>query len=149
MKLCSNCNEQKQEEAFNKKEASKDGLQPHCRECSQTRSRKYYSDNREHHQKNVRVNTERYVERNRRWVWGILLSSSCKDCGDSDPMILEFDHLGDKVAGISSLIQLPSSLENLQKEINKCDIVCANCHRRRTYSRNHSYRWLYMNELTD
>jgi len=59
----------------------------------------------------------------------------CLDCGGYfHPEILEFDHVrGDKVFTISSRVQ--GCIQKLQAEIDKCDIVCANCHRMRTITR--------------
>ena len=60
----------------------------------------------------------------------------CADCGEFyPPWVMDFDHIDDnKVASVSSLKFL-TSLENVLKEIEKCELVCANCHRMRTHSR--------------
>jgi hypothetical protein len=64
-------------------------------------------------------------------------NSECADCGISyPPHMLDFDHLGDKEFGIAHAVHLNKSLEDLKKEIDKCEIVCANCHRHRTYMRS-------------
>jgi hypothetical protein len=55
----------------------------------------------------------------------------CSDCGETDPVVLEFDHLGDKAFNIAKGLR-DRSWKALIDEIAKCDIVCANCHRRRT-----------------
>lgn len=58
----------------------------------------------------------------------------CKDCGEGDPLVLEFDHLGDKSFSIGScLTRYP--WQAILDEMAKCDVVCANCHRRRTARR--------------
>lgn len=69
-------------------------------------------------------------------------SGGCKDCGETDIVVLEFDHLRDKEFDIGN-----GKLRGTQKlleEINKCDIVCANCHRRRTAKR--AGNWYKSNE---
>jgi hypothetical protein len=53
--------------------------------------------------------------------------------------VLEFDHLRDKRANVSSLVQ-NGELRRIRGEIEKCDVVCANCHRRRTARRGNWYR---------
>jgi hypothetical protein len=53
------------------------------------------------------------------------------DCGESDPVVLEFDHLRDKSYNVSALLRAWSWNRVLQ-EIEKCEVVCANCHKRRT-----------------
>jgi hypothetical protein len=64
----------------------------------------------------------------------------CADCGERDVVVLEFDHVRGKRIGISRLMLSGGSIRVLMEEIAKCDVVCANCHRRRTYMRSGSYR---------
>jgi hypothetical protein len=65
---------------------------------------------------------------------------SCADCGEADPVVLEFDHLGDKAHTVSWLVGKGRSRTAIEAEIAKCEVVCANCHRRRTYARGGCYR---------
>ena len=64
----------------------------------------------------------------------------CVDCGGRfPPYCMDFDHVpgrGDpKVANIgSSIAKWASDPESLKAEIAKCDVICANCHRKRTFS---------------
>jgi hypothetical protein len=61
------------------------------------------------------------------------------DCGESDPIVLEFDHIrGKKVGDVSTLAGQAFSWHKLSAEIAKCEVRCANCHRRRTYERRKS-----------
>ena len=58
----------------------------------------------------------------------------CTDCGGSFPYyVMDFDHLGDKVALISRMTTYGP--EQVLAEVAKCDLVCANCHRIRTFGR--------------
>jgi len=59
----------------------------------------------------------------------------CMDCGVKYPkVVMDFDHVrGDKKANVSKMVANTVSVETLQKEIDKCDVVCSNCHRLRTY----------------
>lgn len=58
----------------------------------------------------------------------------CADCNETDSIVLEFDHRcrDEKYINISDAVRLGWALEKIKVEINKCDVVCANCHRRRT-----------------
>jgi hypothetical protein len=60
-----------------------------------------------------------------------LRAHPCVDCGEADVMVLDFDHLGDKLFSISRGIR-GRSLQALLYEMAKCEVVCANCPRRRT-----------------
>lgn len=60
----------------------------------------------------------------------------CADCGKKFPFyVMDFDHRNPdtKSANVSSLVSRGASLARIQEEIDKCDVVCANCHRIRTW----------------
>ena len=60
----------------------------------------------------------------------------CADCGNSYPFyVMQFDHVsGEKVAGISRFVSNRQWKKAIE-EIEKCEVVCANCHAERTYIR--------------
>ena len=65
-----------------------------------------------------------------------LRASSCMDCGIGDIVVLDFDHVrGEKIANVTTLVSNNASWQVIKDEIDKCDVVCANCHRRRTSTR--------------
>lgn len=72
--------------------------------------------------------------RNKQFVYGYLLTHPCVDCGERDPVVLEFDHRDSaiKKEGVAELMFSLYSLEHLKEEIEKCAVRCANCHRRKT-----------------
>lgn len=74
--------------------------------------------------------------RNRQFIYEHLLNNPCVDCGESDTIVLDFDHvIGDKVNNVTVGANKGWSLKKLKDEINKCEIRCANCHRRVTHNR--------------
>jgi hypothetical protein len=63
------------------------------------------------------------------------------DCGERDPIVLEFDHVrGSKTGNVTRMMYNKVSVEKLKAEIAKCDVRCANCHRRKTTERGGWYR---------
>ena len=62
-------------------------------------------------------------------------NAGCADCGQTNHIDLDFDHLKDKKYNISRMIHDGFSWAAIKKEISKCEVVCANCHRIRTYNR--------------
>ena len=62
-------------------------------------------------------------------------TSGCTDCGESNPIVLDFDHLKYKKYNVSRMIHDGFSWKAIKKEIEKCEVVCANCHRIRTHHR--------------
>lgn len=65
--------------------------------------------------------------------------SGCVDCKNKYPFyILDFDHVyGKKVSNIGQMLDY-FTIEDILKEVAKCDIVCSNCHRVRTYTRKNN-----------
>ena len=59
-------------------------------------------------------------------MWDYLKKHPCVDCGEKNPIVLEFDHLRDKLIEVSRLVQY-TSINKVQSEIEKCEIRCANC----------------------
>jgi len=68
-------------------------------------------------------------------VWK-LKDKPCKDCGIKyPPYVMDFDHVkGGKINSVSRLAS-NGGMEAVHKEVKKCEVVCANCHRIRTYNR--------------
>jgi hypothetical protein len=71
----------------------------------------------------------------KRYIAGIK-DVPCVDCGNKYPsFVMEFDHMrGKKIGTVSNMVVYGYS-RRAKEEIKKCEIVCANCHRLRTYRR--------------
>lgn len=91
------------------------------------------------HPAEVRKSQGMLVERNR-----VLIENQkkrpCTDCGiQYDPFVMEFDHVrGEKAAGLAWMATHTVALTKVIEELQKCDVVCANCHRLRTKKRGFS-----------
>lgn len=106
-----------------------------CKDCyNKKKALRYFDDPSVRAEASKRMTAIR--SRNRRFIAEFLLNKSCLDCGETDGIVLEFDHVrGVKLAGVSGLASGRASLEKIIQEIEKCEVVCANCHRRRTAKR--------------
>lgn len=70
------------------------------------------------------------------YVSGYLDTHPCVDCGEADKVVLDFDHVrGDKVCEVSVMVGRGYRLWKIIEEIEKCEVRCANCHRRVTVKR--------------
>jgi hypothetical protein len=74
-------------------------------------------------------------------VFEFLFKNPCVDCGEKDPIVLEFDHRNtkNKFKIIGKMLSGHYSWESVHSEIKKCEIRCANCHRRKTYIQQKSW----------
>ena len=140
VKRCSGCDEDLPLDSFGPNRARRDGLQAHCRECRVTYSRTYYERTKARYADARALASARAKQVAIDFVHQYLASHPCVDCGNRDLRVLEFDHLGDKEYNVSQLLNGGFSPTAIAAEIEKCDVVCANYHRIRTYSRGGSWR---------
>ena len=139
MKKCTKCKIEKILEEFHRDRKSKDGRCHSCKQCHQEASKRTYNNNKQHCLDTVRKLANIRRKEYRFNIKEYLLTHPCVDCGEKDWVVLEFDHvLGIKKAGIAQMIRF--SWDKILKEIAKCEVVCANCHKKRTYSRIDCYR---------
>jgi hypothetical protein len=135
MRTCSKCGEEKAEDAF---APSRDYW---CRECVAEYNKKHYEENKENYKDRARKHERRYKGRNFRFVWLVLLRSCCVDCGETDERVLEFDHVkGEKKDSVVRLAENGYGISTIKAEMKKCEIVCRNCHKRRTMKRQGGWR---------
>ena len=98
--------------------------------------RAHYEKNKAEYKRKSVVSTKALRERNRMFLKDHLQKHPCLDCGEPDIVVLDFDHVqGEKIAAVTRMANQPCGLEALQQEMDKCEIRCANCHRRRTHER--------------
>lgn len=147
MKTCTQCNitYADPELNFNKKASTKDGLDTSCKVCLKHRRKKIYQNNKEYYIEKGKRNKIVTVQRNRDYIISYLKDHHCVDCGEDDILVLEFDHLDNKVNSISQMRCSP--LKAIIKEIAKCEVRCANCHRRKTAKQFGHYKYLLLNDL--
>lgn len=141
-KRCSTCKQWKPLDDFHRNRSRADGRQQACKPCNIERNKRWY---REHPEARA-ARMDDYARRRKRWLQEQLLdylkSHPCVDCGETDPIVLDFDHLRDKVANVSMMVLRKRNWSLILAEIEKCEVRCANCHRRRTAARARTYRWL-------
>lgn len=155
-KTCRKCNTEKNETDFYRNQGYT------CSECVKKYRKKYYGENRfielEKRENYVKKNRDvilqymkdynkkgrgyvqeglpnSYKARNdkAKYVCEYLLDHPCVKCGETDPVVLEFDHIeqSTKYKIVSTLVH-SGTMEQVLAEIDKCRVLCANCHKRRT-----------------
>jgi DNA-binding SARP family transcriptional activator len=134
MRTCNTCGKKKALEDYNWKEKAKGRRSTTCRECMKLYIQKHYKNNTQYYVEKARRRNKLYREETHRKIFEYLSTHPCVDCNESDPFVLEFDHIvkETKIAAVSSMISGLKSWSLIEKEIKKCEVRCANCHRRRT-----------------
>lgn len=98
-------------------------------------ARKHYEANKEKIKARAKEFTRLNIEKLKAFIFEYLLTHPCVDCGESDPVVLEFDHVrGEKRNSISEMVARSCGLSTIKQEIEKCEVRCANCHRRKTFA---------------
>lgn len=114
-----------------------------CKECDKKVRRAYYLANTEKVKKKCRAQNTLSRNTNGQYVWDYLKVHPCK-CGETDPVALDFDHRNreEKFMEVSQMIHIGYNLEKIKEEILKCDVLCANCHRKRTAIQMGWYKYI-------
>lgn len=142
MKICSTCKEEKDYNSFHVLKKGESKLRASCKKCNGKRCQDWHNKNKEQVNVRSKKNREARNELARAFIINHFKQNPCAECGDKNLMVLEFDHLGDKEFTIAKLLQSSALVSTIKKEVEKCEVVCASCHRIRTYTRNKSYRYI-------
>ena len=132
-KTCTKCSEDKPISAFRYRNKEKNIRQSWCAACFTVHERERYRNDDKMRDRKV-SNSRRRIQEKRQHVWDYLKDNPCTCCGETDPVVLQFDHLlrASKYASVSDMVGRDTSLKRLQEEIDKCRVLCANCHARHT-----------------
>jgi len=122
MRICSTCRQKKPLEEFGWKDKAKTKQRSVCRECMRLYIREHYKNNVGYYVKKAMRRKKLYQQEVHRKIFSYFSSHPCVDCGESDPIVLEFDHIEKKtkVRAVSEMISRVCSWNTIFKEIQKC-----------------------------
>ncbi len=136
---CYRCGEFKAAGEFSWRRRASGQRDTFCRPCRSAYGKEHYAANRARYIEQARVQKQRLGLERTTYLIEYFGSHPCLDCGETDPVVLEFDHLRDKVFSIGQDLSR-RNWQSILSEIEKCEVVCANCHRRRTAQRRGALR---------
>lgn len=140
-KRCSSCKLLLNEEEFTWKYKNvKRSL--YCRTCSRSYVREHYKKNRAYYLNKAHQQNKIKRDKIQLLIGKYLSSHPCVDCGETDILVLEFDHRerSSKIGAISDLVRKGLPFSAIRQEMSKCEVRCANCHRRKTAVENKSWK---------
>jgi hypothetical protein len=129
---CSACGAYKSSAEFSFSDEARRSLNSYCRKCHAAYRHAHYLANKADYIRRAIAQVNGRREQNRREVMTYLVSHPCVDCGIDNPIVLEFDHRDprDKLTNVGSMAN--KRWARVRAEIEKCDVRCVNCHRRKT-----------------
>lgn len=130
-KECSKCKNVFSIEDFHLKSKKTGKRSSHCKKCQNAYCKAHYNQNKQYYKDKAIRNGRTYAG-----YVNSLKKKPCLDCKQTfHPCQMDFDHVRDKVESISVAVLNGWSKPRLDSEIAKCDLVCSNCHRLRTWQR--------------
>lgn len=134
-KTCTACHQELPIDQFAPRSGAPGKTISHCRDCKRARQRVTYNNNPIRRKQIRSANTAKNTS-NADYVDTYLETHPCVDCGETDAIVLEFDHVrGKKQGNIADMVRRGMSRKRIEAEIAKCEVRCANCHRRVTAKR--------------
>jgi hypothetical protein len=133
-KQCTNCQGTYDESLFAFKDKAKGIRRTACKTCTRAMSKKHYEHNASKYLDRNRIRKRNNKQIAKDHVLEYLKTHPCVECGEKDVLVLVFDHLdpSTKKAAVGTMRMRGFSLEMIQREIAKCQVLCCNCHTRRT-----------------
>jgi hypothetical protein len=129
-KRCARCRQRKPVSEFYERGRKKGTYMAYCKLCCATRHRAYYESHPDKYRKKKLTAQRRAIHLLHR-----IKAKPCVDCGKMyPPYVMDLDHRNPrtKIAN-PSILARNGQIEKLREEAKKCDVVCANCHRERTF----------------
>jgi hypothetical protein len=128
-RVCSMCGIEKDIEEFPLRNLFTKRRQSYCIDCKSKMHASWYDRNKEYQKANAAKHRIESRQNAKEYVWNYLLTHPCISCGQSNPVVLEFHHRGGKDKAVTEMVASGYPISRIQAEIDKCDVLCANCHR--------------------
>lgn len=136
------CKKELEESNFSIKRETETSIiyQSYCRDCNKLYQKEHYSKNTNAYKKKEQNKRKEYRIVNKQHLL-TFFASGCKDCGETDLVVLECDHVSQSIKRFDIATAMYKTSEKVfLDELNKCEPVCANCHKRRTAKQFGSWR---------
>lgn len=125
LRRCGRCEQLKPLSQFNWRRAGRGQRDNLCRPCRSAYHREHYLANKQRYVEQAHQRKERLRQERTAYLLEYFARHPCVDCGESDPVVLEFDHLNPELKSFNIGQSLPyRRWQSILKEIEKCEVVC-------------------------
>ncbi len=139
-KVCRSCGRETPLDQFNYRVKAKGLRQRYCRDCTQAQLKAHYQKNTAYYLRKARKRNNELKRRKQEKILAYLALNPCIDCGEPDPVCLQFDHRrGQKLKAVSQMLGT-YEWDRIEQEIAKCEVRCANCHQKLTARQRGCYK---------
>lgn len=140
MKVCSTCNQRRRPNSFHWRDKKKGIKHVRCKFCQKKATREHHIS--EGYREKKRILKRIRIDRNRNYIIDYLKENPCVNCGETDIILLEFDHISTETKRIilSEAVCTGYSLNYIKEEISNCQVLCVSCHRKKTARDHGNYK---------
>lgn len=141
-KVCTDCKLELSLDQFSKNRQKKDVLNYRCKTCQKTYFKQHYQNNKQYY-------IDKAAEQNQKFLEVIeqtkqdRLKNGCSICGLYHPAILDFHHLDPNNKDFTIAKSRTKSKEKFLRELDKCIVLCSNCHRILHWRERNQYVEIY------
>ena len=141
MRDCTKCLVSKSEDDFSIRSKASGRKHTWCKECVCFYRKQHFKSNRSSTLRKNKLNKVLKIQSYYERLFLYFKEHPCVDCGETDPIFLEFDHVrGKKITEVMGLVSKAYSWNKIQTEIEKCEVRCCKCHRLVTVKRGNHLR---------
>lgn len=139
-KFCSRCGTNKKITDYSWKNEKRGWRNSLCKPCHSDYRKEHYQSNKSKYILKAKKWNRKQTQVLRVYIYEYLENHPCVDCGVSDIRVLDFDHKDKKFMGVSQMVRNCYAMGAVKKEIDKCEVRCANCHRIKTFSEGNFWK---------
>ena len=131
IKICTKCSKPKDlKKDFSFKNKNKNIKLGYCKSCMKDYHKTHYNDNINDYKIKNHLHKNKTIQENIDKIIEYKFQHPCIDCGNTNPIVLQFDHIDRKTKSnnVSYILRSGVSWTKIYQEIAKCEVRCANCH---------------------
>jgi hypothetical protein len=123
---------EEQTDVISEIQEEKQSIEKKCLKCNNSFSIEKMVKNKNKCKVCKKLEDDNRRSKSRKYLFDFYLSHPCVDCGETNPFVLQLDHIGQKRMNVSEMVSSRICIETIKKEIEQCVVRCSNCHAKKT-----------------